>query len=599
MSHTNLKPQGEDMETVSSPARHSGLLDKKYREFFVPTILMAMTLTMSIVVDSIIVGNMLGSEALAAVNLVMPVVMLYNTVAVCVGLGAATVISIAKGRRQSDYANDIFTTALFVMLALGIVLLAVQLVYVDEITRLLTREPSLRDLVKSYVHVLIYGTPLIILVPGLAYCLRVDARVKMASTILIVSNLVNLVLDLVYMGPLKMGIAGSSLATVSGYIVGGVLLLLYALSSKRTLRFRPQLLTNLTELFAHARKIVTTGTPAAMGSILIMFKILCVNHIILAVAGKSGMVAFSVCLSCLSFVSMFISGAAQAMTPVVGVLYGEGDHQGVYFVVRRAFKTLLTASLVATILLELFPGEILQLFGIHHAADIAEGIPAIRLFSLSLVGTSITFLSMYYYMTISRTKLSTAISFVQGASVVPLALVLSYPMGASGVWLAFSLAEAVTILMIYLCYSSLKKAFPTKYTNPLLLNHEELLRYSRLELSCETDDRSIAVSLQQFSAFLNAGNIDQQLGTKVIAAIDKVMNGIKASSPESTGTTTSTMDMMLDIYTDKIVAHLRGNTKESKLAREQQASLEETSSSHLTCSQAIGFNNYNLTFNRE
>lgn len=584
------------MQTVhSSSARHSGLLDKKYWEFFVPTILMAMTLTMSIVVDSIIVGNMLGSEALAAVNLVMPVIMLYNTVAVCLGLGAATVISIAKGRRQSDYANDIFTTALLVMLALGIILLAVQWVYVDEITRLLTREPSLRGLVKSYVHVLIYGTPLIILVPGLAYCLRVDARVKMASTILIVSNLVNLVLDLVYMGPLKMGIAGSSLATVSGYIVGGFLLLLYALSSKRTLRFRPQLLTHATELFTHARKIVTTGTPAAMGSVLIMFKILCVNHIILAVAGKSGMVAFSVCLSCLSFVSMFISGAAQAMTPIVGVLYGEADYQGVYFVVRRALKTLLTASLVATLVLELFPGGILQIFGIHHAADIAEGIPAIRLFSLSLVGTSITFLSMYYYMTIGRTKLATTISFTQGASVVPLALVLSSFMGASGVWVAFSLAELVTILMIFMWYSSLKKSSPEKYTNPLLLDQEQFFLRSRLELTCETDEQVIHGSLQQLKAFMESGKVDPQLATEVVSAMDNLMRAIKRSSAQST---TGNIDMMLDIYAGKIVSHVR-DAKNIALPSEQQASLEQTDRFVLTCSQAIGFNNYTLTFNRE
>ena len=601
MWRSNVKPTGallrKNMETVNyNSSRHSGLLDKKYWEFFIPTILMAMTLTMSIVVDSIIVGNMLGAEALAAVNLVMPVIMLYNTVAVCFGLGAATMISVAKGRRQGDYASDIFTTALFAMFAVSLFFLAGQVVLVDDITRLLTREPSLRPLVKSYVHVLIYGTPLIITVPGLAYCLRVDGRVKLASTILIVSNLVNLALDLIFMGPLKMGIAGSSLATVCGYVIGGAFLLLYGFSRKRTLRFKPKTLIRMPELVVRVSKIVATGSPAAMGSILITFKILFVNHIILAVAGKSGMVAFSVCLSCLSFVSMFISGAAQAMTPIVGVLYGEADFQGVYFVVRRALKTLLTASLAATMLLELFPGVILQIFGIHHAADIAEGIPAIRLFSLSLVGTSVSFLSMYYYMTIGRTKLSAAISFVQGVSVVPLALALSIPLGASGVWVAFSLAEMITILMVISCYLYLKKTYPGKYKNPLLLDHEQLRQCGRSETTCETSDSAISKSLDQFAVFMERLRIEDQTAVKVVAAIKETVTVITCAFPQRTA---NTIDMMLDVYDDKIVASLRDNSKDITIQNEQRLALAAGDSYEPGFSQAIGFNNYTLTFNRE
>jgi anti-sigma regulatory factor (Ser/Thr protein kinase) len=92
--------------------RNSGLLDIKFREFFIPTVLTAMANSMSIIVDGIIVGNFLGANALAAVNLVIPIQMLYTTVAVFLGMGAATVIAVAKGRREEAYANDIFTLVL-------------------------------------------------------------------------------------------------------------------------------------------------------------------------------------------------------------------------------------------------------------------------------------------------------------------------------------------------------------------------------------------------------------------------------------------------------------------------------------------------------
>jgi len=576
--------------------RSSVLLDNKYKEFFLPTILMAMTLTMSIVVDSIIVGNMLGANALAAVNLVLPMVMVYNTVAICLGLGSATLISIAKGRRDTNYADAVFTTLLGSTLVISFIMLAGQFVSLDNIVELLTREPSLRPLVKSYLHVLVWGTPLIILVPSLAYCLRVDGQVKLASTILIISNLVNLALDLVYMGPLKMGIAGSSLATVSGYIIGGLFLHPYIFSDKRSLHVKLEILAAPSGFLTNLVAIAKTGFPAAMGSILITFKILCINHIVLAVAGKSALVAFSVCLSCLSFVSMFIAGTAQAMTPIVGVLFGEKDYRGIRFVVRRTFTILLLASIASIILLESIPGQILELFGIHHPADLAEGIPAIRIFSLSLIGTSITFLSMFYYLTIGRTKLSTAISAVQGAGVVPIALLLSGIMGAAGIWLAFSLAEVITILMILLCYFFLWSKYPQRYNSLLLLDQQELPEGSRFETTCTGD----ADTLTEVSSLIEAFTCKSGLP---VETTEEIKRGVYIAAaaifnhPSTTGKEKH-LDISISIFASEIIVSLRDN--ETKMSPPQSDELDKKLSQicKLQYSQAIGFNNHNLIFDR-
>lgn len=589
-----LRPEYFDMNNTNQTAtRNSTLLDRKYWEFFIPTILMAMTLTMSIVVDSIIVGNMLGADALAAVNLVMPLIMTYNTVAVCLGLGAATLISVAKGRRDPDYANTVFTTVLFFLALIGLFLLACQVIFIDGINQLLTREPSLRPLVKSYVQVLMYGTPLIVIVPGLAYCLRVDGQVKLASTVLIVSNLVNLALDLVYMGPFNMGIAGSSLATVSGYLIGALCLLPYALSKTRTLYFVPAALTRIAELMSQLGTIVKTGFPAAMGSILITFKILSINHIVLAVADKSGMIAFSVCISCLSFVSMFISGAAQAMTPIVGVLYGEKDYLGVRFVVRRAFITLMIASIAATLLLEIFPAQILEIFGVRDASDIALGIPAIRIFSLSLIGTSTTFLSMYYYMTIGRTKLSTAIAVVQGAAVVPIALVLSSVMDISGVWIAFSLAEIVTLLMVTVCYLSLRRKSSRKYQSPLLLDQEELPKGPRLETTATGECiEETMYGLDEFIASLG-GRFDIPASAQKVIGDSMAVSLKHLIGQERDGC----VDIKLDVFEDNIIITMRNEGKGLTLIDDAELARVLDGTCQLQHSQAIGFNNYTFTFN--
>ncbi|WP_163337673.1 MATE family efflux transporter [Desulfopila sp. IMCC35008] len=573
--------------------RKSTLLDNKYWEFFIPTILMAMTLTMSVVVDAVIVGNMLGSEALAAVNLVMPVIMIYNTVAVSLGMGGATLISVAKGRRQGEYANDIFTVVLIGLFSVSFLLLACQELFLVDITKILTREPSLRPLVSAYLHVLVYGTPLIIIVLGLVYSLRIDGRVKLASTVLIASNLVNLVLDLVYMGPMKLGIAGSSLATVSGYAVGAGFLFVYIFSNKRTLRFSVSTLLRLPKFGRCLLRILSTGTPAAMGSILVTIKILCINHIVLAVAGKSGMVAFSVCLSCLSFVSMFISGAAQAMTPIVGVLYGENDYTGVHFVVLRAAKTLLVSSVLVTLLLECVPGIVLQMFGVHHPADIAEGIPAIRLFSLSLVGTSITFLSIYYFMTIGRTKFSTVISMVEGLSVIPIALTLSQLWGSAGVWIAFSMAEIVTISMIVTCCIYLMRKSPEAYKSPLLLDRRILGDTRILETTITSSNELREGAREGIAGLLDSLEIKQEKLEMIRKAVIKAVDDVAEQAyPQGER---GYLDLLVRVYDDRIVASLRDNGMGVDLSGNSFLSQSLPDSVKIEQAQAIGFNTITLT----
>lgn len=536
--------------------RHSGLLDKKYREFFFPTVLTSMATSLSMVVDGIIVGNLLGASALAAVNLVTPVMMVYTTVAVSLGMGAAAAIAVAKGRRQEAYANDIFTVSLVAMLLLSAVLMVLQILFLDDISHLLTSEPVLLPLVKAYLQVLIFGTPMLVLIPGMVYCLRTDGKVKLASIILITANVVNLILDLVYIGLFDMGIGGSSLATVSGYTIGAGVLLTYVFAKDRTLSLNFKLLAKPLMVLKYTGQVLATGTPGALSTILMTLKILSINTIVLSVAGRSGMVAFSVCISCLALISMFIAGAAQAMMPILGALYGEKDDLGIRFVVRRAFQVLMIASMVVTFILELSPGTVLAVFGVRDAADLAVGIPAVRIFALSLIGTSTSYLMLYYYMTIGRRKIANAISVVQGfAVVVPAAFVLSRLMGAAGVWVAFIFAELVTIGMIALNYLYMKKKSGGKVQNILLLDTRSAGDHKILDLTIRNSIDDVVGVSEKVIAFLSQSGVETKLCNKVGMAIEEMtVNTVKYGYQQGKK---NYIDIRVKILEDEIIIVLR------------------------------------------
>ncbi len=424
--------------------RKGNLVEGVFKKYFLPTILMAMALSMGIIIDGIIVGNTIGSDALAAVNLVMPVTLCFNTIYALFGVGGAALASIAKGQRDNLRADAVFTISILSMLALSIILLVVGSVYLDEIARMLSGGGALQNLVRDFLRVLMYGAPLLIVTPGFVYFVRTDGKPNLASAVLIVANVVNLCLDLVYILVFDMGIAGAALATVTGYAVGFFMLFKYIFSKDRNLHFSIKKGTAKI-----AGQIAASGIPSAIGTFLLFVRISFVNSIVLQTIGQTGMVAFSVCLSCLSFVSMFIAGASQTMMPIVGTLYGEKDTSGIRFTAYKALRVVMIACLVLVALFEAFPQEILFLFGVTGTEEIALGVQAIRVFALSLIGTGFSFLMMYYFQTIQRRALSSAVSIVQGvAVVVPCAYILSGAWGSLGIWISFLLAEIGTFILI-------------------------------------------------------------------------------------------------------------------------------------------------------
>lgn len=424
--------------------RNDKLITKKYKEYFVPTLLMAMSSSMAIIVDGIIVGNMLGANALAAVNVCMPIMQLFSALSVLIGMGAATVISVSKGKRDNDTANRTFTTMCLMALIISIILLVCQLMNPSFFCRMLTTDEQLYLLAYDYYRILIMGTPLIIIVTTFGYVLRADGLPKYASAILITSNGVNLIMDVVLIRAFDMGIRGAALATVLGYVVGMVLLCVYMFSKKRSMRF------DCNDMVHRAKDILSNGLSPAMGGIFITIKILCINHIVTNIAGSAGMVSFSVCLSCLSFVSMLISGASQTMMPILSTCYGEKDYSGVGMVIKRAFIVLSVSTLVILCVFELVPKTVLALFGVTAPSDVRLAVPSLRLFVISLFGTAMVFLLLYICVAVQKKRLSFIITVLEGLIiVVPGAFILSNIFGINGVWFAFILAEYGTVAITY------------------------------------------------------------------------------------------------------------------------------------------------------
>ncbi len=460
--------------------RNGNIINKKFMEYFLPTVLVSLANNIAVIVDSIIVGNMLGSVPMAAINVLVPVNQLYFSTTILFGVGASTLISFAKGRNDKEAADTAFTTAALLLVILSAAFMILQFAFLNKIVYLLTPIETLRSELLKYYIPFIIGTPFSLLLPSAVHCIRSDGRPKFASNLIIISNTINLVMDIVLMGPFKMGIAGSATATVIGNVIAFGIMLTHFKSNKNTLHFNFSSALSPKKLLKECISLFTTGIAGALGTMLITVTAFYMNTAIQNAGGQEGMVSMSVVSNCQVFISAFVAGASQTMTPIVSTLFGESDTVGIKYAMKRAILVLLIAAAAITLIIELIPVQVARLFGEKTPAEMAVIVPALRISALSFIGMSMSFLFMYYFTAMQRKTMSLIVSIVNGIVLtIPFAYILERLFGITGLWITSCAAQYGTWLVIAaMIIVSIAKS-KGRYKDIFLLDEaDELLSFS-------------------------------------------------------------------------------------------------------------------------
>lgn len=430
--------------------RNGKIIAQKFREYFLPTVLTALANNIAVMVDSVIVGNLLGSNAMSAINLLSPIVQLYFSLTILFGMGASVIIAYSKGKNDARAADRAFTCGFVSIAALSVILMAAQLALYEQIAGALTDIPELKaELIKYYIPFII-GTPFSLALPAAVHCIRSDGAPKLASALIIISNAINLIMDLLLMGVFKTDITGSSVATVIGNIAACAVMLFHFKSKKNTLRFDFSVLKSgfAREFFA----LFTTGASGALGTLLITVRMFFLNDLIQRTADKEGLAAMSVISMYQIFVSAFITGASQTMVPIVSALYGERDRNGIKYAFRSAVAILMISTAVIVFILEFAAEPSARLFGEKTAEEMAVIVPALRITALSFFGQSLAFLIMYYFTAIKKKALSVIVSISAGAAIIiPCAYWFSAVWGIEGIWRSFNAAMYGTLAVTAIC----------------------------------------------------------------------------------------------------------------------------------------------------
>ena len=424
-----------------------------FRSIFFPTLLSMVFTSLLTVVDGIFVGQGVGSDALAAVNIVAPLFLVTTGIALMFGVGVSVVASIHLSQGNNK-AADINVTQALVVAPMLMAILSV-ILYFGRIPflRLMGCSDVLMPLALQYLIPLLPGCVFILIETIGTFVIRLDGSPRFASAVGIVPGILNIFLDWLFVFPMKMGIAGSSVATTVCCAIASAMVAWYMLRRSQSVRLY-RLKLSRTSLYLTVRNIgymSRSGFSSMLGELAMSMIMLTGNYVFIRWMGEDGVAAFSVACYLYPIVFMVNNSVAQSAQPIISFNYGAGKEDRVREAFRLSLRTAAICGLLATAVLTLGATPLISLFlqaGTKPYEIATAGLP---LFAVSSVFFALNIAIIGYYQSIELNGRATLYMLLRGlVFLVPAFILMPQLIFPQGMWLAVPVSECLTLGVILL-----------------------------------------------------------------------------------------------------------------------------------------------------
>ncbi len=528
------------------------LIKSKFNEHLIPTVLTAMALSLATVVDSVIVGHLLGADALAAIGLSNPIISFINLIYVLFGVGGMMCASVMRGKWETDKANKLFTMGIVGGTAVMLVFLVGVLVFLEQICMVLSgNDVQTARLTADYLKALVFTGPVLMLSNGVALYMRADGKPKMSAVIVLVANAVNLVFDYILIKFCDTGIMGAGLSTTLGYVFGVVVVLPYLLNRKEIRKFKFVKIKDIGKTLA---EIIKTGMPKGFTYISNFLRAIILNSIIIQTLGTRGMTILTVLLNVLMLASIFVSGTSDTLLPIVGMLHGERDFFGIRKTVESARSVLIAAVALIVVFFMTGSGVIGSLFGLKTAEEFDMLRSALMMFSLYIPFYAICTILQNFYNITGREKVATTIALCDGLLFVcSFAFVLSI-INANLIWLCYGFGSICTFALIIITGFFIKQK--DKTVKGLLLLKDTENSEKIWNMTIDANFENAAGLAQKVISVCKAHGLSDTLSNRIGIGIEEMsVATINYAHKNKNGK----IDIMIKAFDNEVVVRFRDN----------------------------------------
>ena len=412
---------------------------KKIFRFALPSIVMMVFTSIYGVVDGTFVSNFVGKTPFAAVNLVWPFLMILGAFGFMIGTGGSALVAKTLGENKKEDANRYFTMLITLVVILGILLTIFGLIVVRPLSHALgARGQMLEDCVTYGRTLMIFNTAFML--QSVFQSLFITAeKPRLGLIMTVAAGLTNMVLDALFIAVFKWGLVGAALASGLSQCIGGILPLIYFLSSKNDtpLKFVKTKMEGkvLLKACANGASELMTTVSSSLVSMLYNFQLM-------RLAGQNGIAAYGAVMYVeFAFVAVFI-GYSIGTAPIVSYHYGSENHNEVKNMLQKSFKIMSVLGITMMVLAQILASPLAKVFVGYDKKLFDMTVHGFRLFSFYFILAGINIYASSFFTALNNGMISAIISFSRTLGFETLAvIILPIFLQLDGVWLAITVAE--------------------------------------------------------------------------------------------------------------------------------------------------------------
>ncbi|MDT0675296.1 MATE family efflux transporter [Zunongwangia sp. F117] len=403
-----------------------------------------LVMSLNILIDTIFVGNWIGSTAIAAINVVLPIAFFVAAVGMAIGVGGSSIISRALGSSNRQKALKAFGNQISLTLCLTLGMAVLGLLYTNELIPAFGGKGNIFDPARVYYRIVLCGVPFLALCMMGNSVIRAEGKPRFAMFAMIIPSVGNLILDYVLINRLDLGMMGAAWATTASYICCFFYILWFFLSRNSELKIS---FADFGFDMPVLKEISSLGFVTLARQALVSITYLLMNNILFELGGENSVTVYAIVGRMLMFALFPVLGITQGFLPIAGFNYGARK----YMRVRKSINTAILYSVILAIFvfsgIMFFAEEIVYIFT-DNKTIIAETPNAMRIVFAATPIVALQLIGAAYFQAAGKAIPAFLLTLTrQGFFFIPLVFILPQIYGETGVWLSFPVADLLSTIV--------------------------------------------------------------------------------------------------------------------------------------------------------
>lgn len=416
----------------------------KLIRFTLPTIAMMIFTSIYGVVDGVFVSNCVGSDAFAAVNLIMPVIMILGSAGFMIGTGGSAIVSKTLGEKKLEKASEYFSMLIYLCIVSGVILSAIGIIFIKPIAGLLGATGDIAN------NCIIYGRTVFFMMTGLFLqnafqsFLVVAEKPKLGLAVTLLAGFTNMFLDFLFVYVLRLGVFGAAVATGISQFVGAIIPVIYFASGKNNILHLKKCRFNKDIII----KTCINGSSEMVTNMSMSLVNMLYNMQLMKYIGTNGVVAYGIIMYVGFIFSGTYIGYSVGSAPVISYHYGAGNKKELKSLFKHSIILLVISSVIMTLLAEVLAKYLAGIFVSYDKQLLELTTTAIRIYSVSYLISELNIFASSFFTALNNGFVSAAISFLR-MFLFQIIMILLLPViiGINGIWIAVTAAEALALVV--------------------------------------------------------------------------------------------------------------------------------------------------------